>query len=52
LYQPQMINDGDWSNWWNNWKGKPKCWENLHQHHIVLKSHMTRPGPQRWEASD
>jgi hypothetical protein len=27
--------------------------ENLPQHHFVYhKSHMTRPGPPRWEAND
>jgi hypothetical protein len=25
LYKPQMIDEGDWSNWWNeDWQGKPK----------------------------
>jgi hypothetical protein len=26
--------------------------ENLPQRHFVHKSHMTRPGPPQWEASD
>jgi hypothetical protein len=45
-----MIDEDDfWSNWWNEiWQGKPKYFV----HHKIPHDPVSKPGPQRWEASD
>jgi hypothetical protein len=55
LYKPQMMDEGDCGAIGRIKMGRRNrsTWRKLPQRHFVHhKSHMTKPGPPRWEASD
>jgi hypothetical protein len=54
LYQSRMMDDDEFAavgGWYENWQGKSKYSEET-CHFVHHKSHITRPGPPRQEASN
>jgi hypothetical protein len=46
LYQPRMIGDGDWRNWWDaDWQGKPKYSEKTCPSDTLSTTNPTRLDP-------